>query len=163
VGPRAATEATQAALERLRPAGLLSLGTAGALAGDWDRGDVLWVGSVSWAEGRPRQLWTGGAPGVGLVTVHAAVWDPERRSELAARGAELVDMEAAAVLDLGERRGVGRLGALKVVSDRAGAERDPVVEGQSRSRLLRLLRFKARALRLCETRLAPALVELLSA
>ncbi|MHB8313679.1 MAG: carotenoid biosynthesis protein [Candidatus Dormibacteria bacterium] len=116
-GPAAARRAAaQAPLGGL----VLVLGVAGACAPGWDLAEVGIGQSVLSPEG----LWTELSPdarlalaGAGrscrLATTYAVVDTPTQRSELAARGVDLVEMETSAWSD---RQGA-RVAALRVVLD----------------------------------------------
>ena len=153
VGPAKAYARTSAALARWPADGVLSFGTCGGLV------DAFGVGSVVTAEAllaeqtpcAVPQPWPGAAR-VCVTTVERPVFDPVWRDELASIGAHVCEMEAAAV-----QRAAGTLpfAALKVVSDMAGgAEGDP----PARPSPADILRFKAKAMHLVETRLADVLV-----
>ncbi len=148
VGPRRAAAHTRAVLAQHRPRAVLSVGTCGALVDGLRVGDIV-HDAHGWAtlEGlRPARI----------HTVDRAVWSPARRAALAAAGHEVVEMEAAAVRTAAEAAGLP-FGALKVVSDRAGAGgRAP----DGRPGPLDIARFQLRALRLSRRRLVPVLAGL---
>ena len=160
VGPVKAQARTTAALARFPADRVISLGTCGALEDRYEIGTLLTASSLRWEDGAawtleplPHLLAVGG------VTVTRAVWTKADRERLAAMGAAFCEMEAAGV----HAAAPGRTQVLKVVSDLAGGEPDPVVGHPHRPTPLRVARFKARALKLSEQRLVPAVLALLRA
>lgn len=159
VGKEKAERHVRATLAEWDAGWVVSVGTCGALA------DELWLGQVVTARAvlgvppeRVRVLPV--LRPVNLVTVDREVDTPEVRSELAARGAQVVEMEALGVLAAAEDR---IFSAVKVVSDHAGRPLpglpslprppDPV-----RNRL-----FKGKARVLAHVGLAPSLASFLDA
>ncbi len=148
VGPRRARDRTAAALGIWPADVVISVGTCGALSDGPAPGDVFTADRLAPEGGEAVAVSPlGGLPRAAVVTVSAPVWDPGRRAALAAGGWELCEMEAAAVA---AAAGAARFHAIKVVSDRAGAEGTPL-------RRRDLLRFQLRAARLVARHLAPAL------
>ncbi len=154
IGRAKAGERTRAALQRLDPVAVWSLGTCGSLLDELPIGAVVTADRVG-VEGAEsvavQQL--AGLPAVPLVTVDTVVWDPTRRQVLAEAGYAVCEMEAAAVLAAsGERP----FAALKVVSDLAGGDA-PAKPGP-----IDIAAFQLKAARLCEQELLPALRQALS-
>lgn len=140
VGLERAGRRTREALLRLDAPCVLSVGMAGALTDGFTQGEVLTADRIGpqWATAAPLP----GLRSASILSVDAPVWSTAERARLAALGAQVCEMEAAAVQ---QAAGARRFSALKVISDFAGAEGGP-------PRL-----FKLRALRLSEQRLLPAL------
>ncbi len=148
VGPRRAGERTAAALAIWPADVVISVGTCGALSDGPSIGEVFTADRLAPDGGEEIPVSPlAGIAAAAMVTVSSPVWDPGRRAELAAEGWALCEMEAAAVA---AAAGAARFHAVKVVSDRAGAEGAPL-------RRRDLLRFQIRAARLVARHLAPAL------
>ena len=158
VGPTRAERRTRQALEAWKPDRLVSVGTCGALVDRLSIGDVL-VGGDLLVEDAPVAT-LAPLPGrvVCVTTVPRPVHQAGQRARLAAAGAEVCEMEAAAVW-----RAAGEIpvSAVKIVSDHAGATDDPAIGPGGLPDAARIARFKARALSLSERGLAPALLDLL--
>lgn len=151
VGERNARERTLAALQLWDAAVVVSVGTCGALVDRVRPGDVVSAVALLRDTTHVRPLTPlVGCPGAWVSTVDRAVTTPERRTELAQAGAEVCEMEAAGVAEAAADRSFH---VLKVVSDLAGGEPDPVL---ARGRLAEA-RFQARAMALSHARLLPAL------
>jgi nucleoside phosphorylase len=161
VGPHKAHMRTRAALAIFPADRVVSVGTAGALVDGLARGGVhAATALLSGGEHRADLLPLGDLPGATVASVARAVWDPERRALLAAAGAQLVEMELAAVYDATrEMVPAATVHAIKVVSDAAGAGRTGPRSGPGK--LLAIARFQARAHALCRDHLAPAVVDAL--
>ena len=161
IGPARAHRATRAALSIFPADRIVSIGTAGALVDGLARGSVhtataLLSGGVHRTDLAPL----GNLPEVSISTVSRAVWDAERRQLLAAAGAELVEMELAAVHDAAcEQVPQASVHAIKVVSDAAGAGRK--VPRRGLDHLIAILRFRARARALCRNHLRDAVIDAL--
>lgn len=153
VGPARAEARTRDALARWEADRVVSFGTAGALVDDLPVGTAVTASAVGELAVEPL----GALSRVRLVTVDHAICTAEERAQLAP--AQVCEMEAAGVLAAAGHRAFH---AVKVVSDRAGGEPDPVFARGGMPRLLRVARFKLRALRLVEERLAGVLVEALA-
>ncbi|CAN0461489.1 unnamed protein product, partial [Ectocarpus fasciculatus] len=120
-GPARAPRRTAAALARADAHAVLSVGTCGSLV-DLPLGHVV-TASIVTRDGAPCPTptpWPAAAL-ANVVTVAAPVWSPDRRAVLAAQGASVCEMEAAAVQ---AAAGALPFSALKVVSDQAGAQID---------------------------------------
>jgi len=155
VGDVRARRRTAAALARWDAAHVVSFGTCGALVDGLAVGDVVVASHVLDLPRDGLLAAPGGRPVV-LATVAEAVREPAERTRLAARGAEVCDMEAAGVL---AAAGSGRsFAAVKVVSDLAGADRDGLLAPGGR---FPFLRFKLGAVGLVRDRLLPVLLALL--
>lgn len=117
IGPEAARRATEAIIALYRPAWVLSVGFAGALAESLRVGEIFearWV--VDTKDGSKTDTGTGS----GVLASFSSVAGADQKAKLAsAYGAQAVDMEAAAVAKGAEARGL-RFGAVKVISDEAG-------------------------------------------
>jgi nucleoside phosphorylase len=150
VGQRHAQDRVRAALACWDAARVVSFGTCGALVDDLSVGDVVTATAFSGQEFPIAPV--PGVRQVRLASVHRVVASAERRSALAAEGADVVEMEAAGVaLGAGSRA----FHALKVVSDEAGVRPDPVFRWSGR--YLRRVMFEQRALRLVASKLLPVL------
>ncbi len=156
VGPEEARARTAAALAAHEAAQVMSLGTCGALRQGLPVGTV--VGATQLFEDlrplRDLEAVPGLAP-VACTTVRRPVVTPAARRRLAEVGADVCEMEAAAVA---EAAGTRALTVIKVVSDLAGGSPDPALTGSGR---VSVARFKLRALRLSQRFLTPAVVALL--
>ena len=164
VGPIKAQQRTSDAIRQWRPDAVLSMGTCGALVDSLSIGDVRtvessFIGTESVSPLTPlRDLEV-----VSLSTVDEPCWTPERRQELARVGAEIVEMEAAAVARaVREFDPAIPVHAVKIVSDQAGARPDPVIGAGAIPSPLRIARFRFRALKLSHQALVPAVLPVLT-
>jgi nucleoside phosphorylase len=158
VGPDKAARRTRDALVGWTPDAVMSVGTCGALVAGLSIGDVRAADRLL-ADTRPvaRLTGLGGLPRATVTTVSRACWTLEERDRLAAAGAQLVEMEAAAVWRAAQTGAPDvPFHALKVVSDHAGGAPDPAISDPGRPGAAAIARFKARALRLVERSLVPA-------
>lgn len=116
IGAEAARRATEAVIQEVSPERVLSVGFAGALDGSLHVGQVLEPRLViNAADGARTEV----ASGTGTLVSARVVADKDEKGRLAkAYGASAVDMEAAAVAQGAQARGV-RFGALKAISDAA--------------------------------------------
>lgn len=142
IGVDAARRATEAVIQwtgegarrSIRPMRVISAGFAGALDSALSVGDVLEPRVVVNVTDGSR---TDTGLGKGTLVSYAAVADPEQKRKLAAAyGAVAVDMEAAAVAQGAQARGV-EFGALKAISDGADFLMPPTerfVSGEGRFR-----------------------------
>ncbi len=122
IGAEAARRATEAVISLYGPELVISAGFAGALDNTLAVGDVITPAWVINARDGGR-VNTGRGAGV-LVTV-ASTASIEQKAKLAkAYNAQAVDMEAAAVAQGAQARGVG-FAALKAISDAASFELPP--------------------------------------
>ncbi len=116
IGAEAARRATEAMIREVNPARVISVGFAGALDGSLHVGQVLEPRTVINAADGAR---TDVGSGEGILVSSATVAGKEQKGRLRkAYGATAVDMEAAAVAQGAEARGV-EFGALKAISDAA--------------------------------------------
>jgi adenosylhomocysteine nucleosidase len=116
IGAEAARRATEDMIREFRPSEVLSVGFVGALDPALRVGDVIVPRTVINGSDGAR---TDTGSGLGTLVSFGAVAGREQKEKLrAAYAADAVDMEAAAVAQGSELRGV-RFGALKVVSDEA--------------------------------------------
>jgi adenosylhomocysteine nucleosidase len=123
VGPEAARRATEAIIQEVRAPHILSVGFVGALDPGLKIGEVFEPRTVINAADGSR---TDTGCGQGTLVSFSTVAGREQKEKLReAYSAAAVDMEAAAVAQGAELRGV-RFGALKVVSDEAGFVMPPV-------------------------------------
>jgi len=123
VGPEAARRATEAIIQEVRASHILSVGFVGALDPALRVGEVFEPRTVINA-GDGTRVDTG--CGQGTLVSFSRVAGREQKEKLReAYSAAAVDMEAGAVAQGAELRGVG-FGALKVVSDEAGFVMPPV-------------------------------------
>ena len=116
IGAEAARRATEAVIREVRPARVISTGFAGALDGLLQVGDVLEPRTViNAADGVRTEV----GSGAGILVSSATVAGKEQKIRFhKAYGADAVDMEAAAVAQGAEARGI-EFGALKAISDGA--------------------------------------------
>jgi adenosylhomocysteine nucleosidase len=116
IGAQAARRATEAVIQMVQPVKVLSVGFAGGLDSTLNVGDVF----------EPRYVVSSGdgvrtdtGAGQGTLVSYTAVADRDQKARLAkAYNAAAVDMEAAAVAQGAQSRGV-EFGALKAISDAA--------------------------------------------
>ena len=164
VGPIKAHQRTAEVLKQERPEAVLSMGTCGALIDRLKIGDICTV-ERSFEETEPAASLTPlpDLPVASLSTVARPCWTPERRRELANAGAELVEMEAAAVARAVREFDPGiPTYAIKIVSDQAGARPDPVIGAGAIPSPLRIARFRFRALKLSHQALVPTILPVLA-
>jgi len=135
IGAEAARRATEAVIQESRPVRVISVGFAGALDSTLKVADVFEPRTViNVADGARAET----ASGQGTLVSYAAVAGREQKQRLGrAYGAAAVDMEAAAVAQGAQARGV-EFAALKVVSDAADfsmptTERFVASDGQFRT------------------------------
>jgi adenosylhomocysteine nucleosidase len=116
IGAAAARRATEALIREVKPARVLSVGFAGALDGSLKVGDIVEPRTViNTADGARTEV----GSGQGILVSSADVAGKEQKTRLSnAYGAIAVDMEAAAVAQGAEARGI-EFGALKAISDAA--------------------------------------------
>jgi adenosylhomocysteine nucleosidase len=114
IGAEAARRATEAVIREVGPARVVSVGFAGALDGSLEVGHVLEPRTViNAADGVRTEV----GSGEGILVSSATVAGKEQKTRLGkAYGANAVDMEAAAVAQGAQARGV-EFGALKAISD----------------------------------------------
>jgi nucleoside phosphorylase len=116
IGAEAARRATEAVIREVNPARVISAGFAGALDGSLEVGQVLEPRTVINAADGVR-METGS--GEGILVSSATVAGKEQKIQFGkAYGATAVDMEAAAVAQGAQARGV-EFAALKAISDAA--------------------------------------------
>ena len=116
IGAEAARRATEAVIREVSPVRVISVGFAGALDGSLAVGHVLEPHTViNAADGARTEV----GSGEGILVSSATVAGKEQKDRLRkAYGATAVDMEAAAVAQGAEARGV-EFAALKAISDAA--------------------------------------------
>ena len=116
IGAEAARRATEAVIREVSPERVLSVGFAGALDGSLKVGHVVEPSLViNAADGARTEV----GSGAGTLLSTKTVADKDQKSRLAkAYGASAVDMEAAAVAQGAQARGVA-FGAIKAISDAA--------------------------------------------
>ena len=116
IGAEAARRATEAVIREVNPARVISVGFAGALDGSLLVGQVLEPRTViNAADGVRTEV----GSGEGILVSSTTVAGKEQKIRLRkAYGASAVDMEAAAVAQGAQARGV-EFGALKAISDAA--------------------------------------------
>jgi len=116
IGPEAARRATEAVIQEVHPVRVISVGFAGALDGSLQVGQVLEPRTViNAADGVRTEV--GSGEGI-LVSSSTAAGKEQKIRLTKAYGASAVDMEAAAVAQGAQARGV-ESGALKAISDAA--------------------------------------------
>ncbi len=114
IGPEAARRATEAIIQSVNPARVLSVGFAGALDHSLHVGDVIEPRTVTNAADGAR---TDVGSGRGILVSSKVVADKEQKIRLAkSYGATAVDMEAAAVAQGALARGI-EFAAIKAISD----------------------------------------------
>ncbi len=114
IGYSAARRAAEAAIQRYQPDLLISAGLAGALVPDVKVGEVFEPSTVIDAASGKRYSTEGGH---GTLVTAGNVAGIESKKALGQQfRAEIVDMEAAAVADVAERRGIP-LTVVKAISD----------------------------------------------
>src|SRR5208282_5866257 len=116
IGAEAARRATEAVIREVSPARVISVGFAGALDGSLQVGHVLEPRTViNAADGVRTEV----GSGEGILVSSANVAGKEQKIRFSkAYGASAVDMEAAAVAQGAQARGI-EFGALKAISDTA--------------------------------------------
>jgi adenosylhomocysteine nucleosidase len=135
IGAEAARRATEAVIQEVRPGRVISVGFAGALDATMKVADVFEPRVIVNAADGAR---TETGSGQGTLVTFSGVANRDQKQRLAkAYGAVAVDMEAAAVAQGAQARGV-EFGALKVISDAAEFTMPPVErfvssDGQFRS------------------------------
>jgi adenosylhomocysteine nucleosidase len=138
IGPEAARRATEAIVREVRPEQIWSVGFAGGLDPALKVGEVFEPGLVINAADGVR---TGTGYGQGTLVSFSAVAGREQKEKLRdAYSAAAVDMEAAAVAQVSELRGI-RFGAVKVVSDELGFSMPPLQDFMSSDGTFRTARF----------------------
>jgi adenosylhomocysteine nucleosidase len=122
IGAHAARRAAEAVIEDARPARVISVGFAGALDSKMKVADVMETRvMVNSADGSRADT----GSGQGTLVSYSGVADREQKQRLArAYGADAVDMEAAAVAQAAQARGI-QFGALKAISDEANFAMPP--------------------------------------
>jgi adenosylhomocysteine nucleosidase len=114
IGPDAVRRAAEAAIARYAPERIYSAGFAGALTPELKVGNVLRPACVVNAGDGSSVTLDGGE---GVLVTFGAIAGPEQKKKLSeAYSARAVDMEAAAVAQAAQARGV-RFAAIKVISD----------------------------------------------
>ncbi len=114
IGPDAARRATEAVISLYSPAVVESVGFAGALDCSLRVGQVIEVRQVVDARDNSR---TNTGSGAQTLISFPSLADAEQKARLAAAyPAQAVDMEAAAVAQAAQARGI-RFAAIKVISD----------------------------------------------
>jgi adenosylhomocysteine nucleosidase len=116
IGAEAARRATEAAIALYAPALIYSVGFAGALGPGLKIGEIVVPRRVVNAgDGSSVDIETG----EGVLVSFGSVASPEQKAKLGASfGAQAVDMEAAAVAQAAQARGV-RFAAVKAISDQS--------------------------------------------
>jgi hypothetical protein len=121
IGPESARRAAEAVIALYRPALVQSVGFAGGLDASLRAGDVVTPGVVIDARDGSHVEIDGGR-GKGTLVTFMAVAGADQKANLAqAYGAQIVDMEAAAVAAAARAHGIG-FGATKVISDELSFE-----------------------------------------
>ncbi len=114
IGAQAARRAAEATISLYSPSVIYSVGFAGALEARLKVGDVVEPALVVNASDGSRTALPGGN---GILVSFSSVASPEQKAKLRESfGAQLVDMEAAAVAQAAQARGV-EFAAVKAISD----------------------------------------------
>lgn len=159
VGQERAERRTAEALRRWPAERVVSFGTAGALDEDLRVGDLITGCAVGRDDGARLPLPPlPGLRAVAIASVRKVVCAEPHRLALRGAGFGVCEMECAGVVAAARDLPVY---ALKVVSDRAGADADPALPLTGLPSPLRLARFQLRAATLVHRRLAPALLRCL--
>jgi adenosylhomocysteine nucleosidase len=117
IGAEAARRATEAVIQQTQPVRVISVGFAGALDGGLKIADVFEPRTVIHCGDGSR---TDTGTGQGILVSFSEVADKRQKGKLGkSYGAKAVDMEAAAVAQGAQARGV-QFGALKAISDETG-------------------------------------------
>jgi adenosylhomocysteine nucleosidase len=125
IGERCARRAAETAIDDAQPTLLLSAGIAGAIAPALKVGDVGRIREVVDVATGQRYPTNGGE---WLLATSQDVSDSAEKRELLTKyGAQVVDMEAAAVAQVAKERGL-EFAAVKSVSDEAGFEMPPLMQ-----------------------------------
>jgi len=124
IGERCARRAAETAISDAQPTLLLSAGIAGAISPQLKVGDVGRIREVVDAATGQRYPTSGGE---WVLATSQDVSDAAEKHELLAKyGAQVVDMEAAAVAQVARERGL-QFAAIKSISDEAGFEMPPLM------------------------------------
>ena len=138
IGAEAARRATEVLIQETRPARVLSVGLAGALDAGMSVADVLEPRVVVNATDGAR---TETGSGQGTLVSYTAVADRAQKQRLGkVYGAAAVDMEAAAVAQGAQARGI-EFAALKAISDAADFPMPPAERFVSSDGEFRTARF----------------------
>jgi len=113
IGGRAASRAAEQIVDAYQPAVLVSAGFAGALKNELRVADLFLPSEVVDLESS-RRFPTG--KGEGILATSSTILSKAQKAQLASTGATAVDMEAAAVAEVAQRRGLEFM-AIKVISD----------------------------------------------
>ncbi len=114
IGPKFAAEATEGILSFREPEVIVSVGLAGALQPTMSVGTVLVPTKVLRQESQQTFTIDGGE---GTLITSARIANADEKRQMAARfGAQAIDMEAAAVAEVAQRRGL-KFAAVKAISD----------------------------------------------
>ena len=124
IGEKFARRAAEVAIEYAQPKLLLSAGIVGALSPKLKVGDVGRIREVVDVASGIRYPTTGGGDWV-LATSQDVSDAAEKRDLLAKYGADVVDMEAAAVAQVAKERGL-EFASLKSISDDADFDMPPL-------------------------------------
>jgi len=123
IGYEAGKRAAEAVIEYAKPSYLIATGLAGGLKPDWTLGRTMVAAEVV-DEATGRRFKT--AYGEGTVVSSRELARAHKKQELASRfGADVVDMEGAAVAEVAEAHGLPFL-AVKAVSDEKDFELPPL-------------------------------------
>ncbi len=142
IGPKAAREAADTVLTFRQPSLIISTGFAGALRESLPIGTVIVPTKVLGAATEQTFRIEGGEGT--LVSVDTIV-DPVVKRDLGVKyAADAVDMEAAAVAEIAQARGV-RFAAVKAISDGAGFELPPLSRFIDAAGEFQTMRFVAHA------------------
>lgn len=138
IGSEAARRATEAVIREVKPLRVISAGFAGALDAALQVGHVLEPRTViNVADGVRTDI----NSGQGILVSSTSVAGKEQKSRFRkSYGATAVDMEAAAVAQGAQARGIG-FGALKVISDDANFSPPAMDQFVANDGSFRLVRF----------------------
>lgn len=123
IGEKFARHAAEVAIAYAQPKRLVSAGVAGAISPRLKVGDVGWIREVLHVSSGVRYATAGGGDWV-LATAQDVSNSSEKRELLTNCGADVVDMEAAAVAQVAMENGL-EFAAVKAISDDAAFEMPP--------------------------------------
>lgn len=138
IGRQAAARATEAVVATYEPNVIVSAGIAGALTASRNIGDIVYAREVVDAESETRFA---ASDGTAVVLTVSSVSGLAEKQIVAERWkADVVDMEAAAVAAVAQKRGI-EFAAIKAISDEVDFVMPPVGEFVDQAGRFQTLRF----------------------